>query len=141
MGLQKHCQKKRCPQKTHLTPPQSFIPYTHSLYKYFAKSLYKEYDGGIILDVMAIDFKKLERITKGFANKRRLQILDLLSVHEELSVIDISRRLKLGYENTSDHIRKMSIAGLVMKRSDGLNVRHKLTSRATSILAFCKKLK
>ena len=141
MGLQKHCQKKRSTQKTHLTPPQSFIPYTHSLYKYFAKSLYKKYGGGIILNVMAIDFKKLERITKGFANKRRLQILDLLNVHEELSVIDISRRLKLGYENTSDHIRKMSIAGLVMKRSDGLNVRHKLTPRAISILEFCKKLK
>ena len=86
------------------------------------------------------EYRRLERIIKGFANHRRLQILNLLKREPELSVDDISERLHIGYMNTSDHLRKMAIAGLLLKRADGPNVRHKLTSRAESILAFCKKL-
>ena len=77
---------------------------------------------------------------KGFANHNRLKILELLDREPELSVADISEKLKIGYENASDHIRKLAIAGLVMKRNDGSNVRHKLTPRAESILVFCKTL-
>jgi DNA-binding transcriptional ArsR family regulator len=86
------------------------------------------------------NYRGLERIVKGFANHRRLQILDLLKREPELSVDDISEKLNIGYENASDHIRKMTIAGLLLKRSDGPFVRHKLTPRADIILAFCKKL-
>lgn len=86
------------------------------------------------------NYRKLERVIKGFANHRRLQILDLLKNQPELSVDNITERLGTGYENTSDHIRKLAIAGLVLKRNDGLSVRHKLTPLAESILVFCKKL-
>lgn len=89
---------------------------------------------------MAINFRKLERVIKGFANHRRLQILDLIKREPELSVEELSRKLSLGYENTSDHIRKLAIAGLVMKRNQGPSVRHKLTRLGESILIFCKKL-
>ena len=89
---------------------------------------------------MVIDYLKLERITKGFANRRRLQILDLLKKEPGLSVDDVANRLKIGYENTSDHIRKLFIAGLVNKHSRGTSVVHRLTPRAQSILVFCKKL-
>ena len=85
-------------------------------------------------------YRRLERIIKGFANHRRLEILTLLQRESELSVDDIAERLYLGYENASDHVRKLAIAGLVMKRSDGPHVRHKLTARAEDVLAFCKKL-
>ena len=85
-------------------------------------------------------FRRLERIVKGFANHRRLQILDLLKREPELSIADIADRLKIGYENTSDHIRKLAIAGLVLKRNQGTTVLHKLTPRAEDILVFCKKL-
>lgn len=90
---------------------------------------------------MAWSYAQLERIIKGFANKRRLQILDLLKKEPELSVEDIAEKINMGYENTSDHIRKLAIAGLVMKRNLGNRVLHKLTPRAESILVFCKKLK
>src|SRR3989344_6080143 len=90
--------------------------------------------------IMANNYLKLERIVKGFANHRRLQILELLKKEPELSVDKIAERLNMGYENTSDHIRKLAIAGLVMKRHSGTNVCHKLTPRAESILVFCKKL-
>jgi DNA-binding transcriptional ArsR family regulator len=85
-------------------------------------------------------YRQLERIVKGFANHRRLQIMDLLKGEPELSVEEIAERLRIGYENASDHIRKMAIAGLVMKRNEGNHVRHKLTPRAESILVFCKRL-
>ena len=87
-----------------------------------------------------IHYRQLERIVKGFANHRRLQILDLLRQRPEMSVADISETLKIGYENASDHLRKMAIAGLLLKRYEGNIVRHKLTPRAESILVFCKKL-
>jgi len=89
---------------------------------------------------MTMNYRKTERIIKGFANHNRLRILELLDKKPELSVADISDRLKIGYENTSDHIRKMLIAGLLMKRNSGPSVLHKLTPRAKSILVFCKRL-
>lgn len=84
--------------------------------------------------------RKLERVIKGFANHRRLEILELLKKRPELSVNEIANELSLNYENTSDHIRKLAIAGLVLKRYEGNNVRHCLTDRALAILAFCKNL-
>ena len=83
-------------------------------------------------------YRKIERIVKGFANHRRVEMLDLLKREPELSVEDISERLNIGYENASNHMRKLAIAGLVMKRNDGPAVRHKLTPRGESILVFCK---
>lgn len=87
-----------------------------------------------------LESRKLERIVKGFANHRRIDILALLEREPELSVEDISERLAIGYKNASDHVRKMAIAGLLMKRSDGFSVRHKLTPLAQTVLAFCRKL-
>ncbi|MDO8552463.1 MAG: winged helix-turn-helix domain-containing protein [bacterium] len=86
------------------------------------------------------NYRRLERVVKGFANHRRLEILHLLHKSPELSVEDISEILDIGYENASDHLRKMAIAGLILKRNEGNNVRHKLTTRAESILVFCKTL-
>lgn len=88
----------------------------------------------------ARSYRSLERIVKGFANHRRLEILDLLAKEPELTVADISERLKIGYVNTADHVSKLAIAGLVLKRGDGPYVRHRLTPRAEVILAFCRKL-
>ncbi len=89
---------------------------------------------------MTMKSRQLERIVKGFANHRRLDILELLQRTPELSVEEIAEKLSIGYENASDHIRKLAIAGLVMKRHDNKSVRHKLTPRAKVILTFCKTL-
>ena len=82
--------------------------------------------------------RQLERIVKGFANHRRLQVLELLYKEPELSVQEISEKLKSEFKNISAHINKMAIAGLVMKRSDTNMVRHKLTKRGKSILQFVR---
>ena len=87
-----------------------------------------------------MNYRTMERIVKGYANHRRLRMLELLVHEPDLTIDDFCKRLSIGYENASDHVRKMSLAGLVSKRNDGMYVRHRLTDRGKTILAFCKKL-
>ena len=82
--------------------------------------------------------RELERIVKGFANHRRLQILELLGEEPELSVQEVSDKLKSEFKNISAHMNKMAISGLLIKRSEGNIVRHKLTNRGKSILQFVR---
>ncbi len=87
-----------------------------------------------------LEYRKLERIVKGFANHRRLQVLELLDKQPELSVIEVAEELKSDMKNISAHINKMAIAGLVIKRNDINMVRHKLTKRGKAILQFVRIL-
>ena len=84
--------------------------------------------------------RELERIIKGFANHRRLQILQLLAKEPELSVQEIAEETKSEMKNISAHINKMAVSGLLMKRSDSKSVRHKLTKRGIIILKFVRML-
>ena len=81
----------------------------------------------------------LEGIVKGFASHRRISILELLNKQPEMSVEEVAEHLQLDIKNASMHIKKMAIAGLVMKRADGKTVRHKLTERAGDVLNFLKR--
>lgn len=87
------------------------------------------------------NYRWLEGVVKGFANHRRLQILEMLRHEPDLSVDEITGRLKTSYINTSDHLRKMATARLITKRNEGNSVMHALTARGRDILEFCKKLK
>ncbi len=83
---------------------------------------------------------QLERIVKGSANHRRIQIIDLLEKNPELSVSEISANIKSDLKNVSEHVRKLTIAGLILKRTQGKNIRHKLTPRGQVILTFYRTL-
>jgi DNA-binding transcriptional ArsR family regulator len=83
-----------------------------------------------------LTYKQLERIAKGSANHRRIQILDLLEKTPELSVSEISIAVKSDIKNVSEHVRKLTLSGLIIKRNQGNNIRHKLTPRGISILQF-----
>lgn len=85
-------------------------------------------------------FRDRERIVKGCANHRRIEIMELLNELPELSVIEISDELNINFKTASEHIRRIALAGLVMKRSAGNAVRHKLTTRGLSILKFLRTL-
>ena len=87
-----------------------------------------------------MNYRKIEKVVKGFANHRRINILYLLKQEPELSVSDISKKLKINFRTTSDHIGKLARAGLLIKRYDNNSVRMKLTNLGKSILAFCGKL-
>lgn len=84
--------------------------------------------------------RELERIIKGVANHRRLQILELLDKKPELSLQEIAEEIKSDFKNISAHVAKMAVAGLVMKRSDSKSVRHALTKRGNVILKFVRIL-
>lgn len=86
------------------------------------------------------DYRHLERIIKGSSNHRRIQIMDLLSAYPELSVGEIATRLKINMKTASEHIRRLAISGLVLKRNQGKNVRHKLSDRGVIILKFLRTL-
>ena len=87
-----------------------------------------------------LTLRQLERIVKGFANHRRIEILKLLEEEPELSVSEIALKLKINFKTASEHIRRLAIAGLVLKRYQGNNVRHALTDQAKSILKFLRIL-
>jgi len=89
---------------------------------------------------MVKSYYQLERIIKGFANHRRIEILDLLKKSPEMSLADISETLNINFRTASEHLRKMATAGFVLKRSEGLVVRHRITERGLSALKFIKTL-
>ncbi len=86
------------------------------------------------------NFRKLERVVKGFSNHRRIEILDLLKKKPELSLIEIAEELKINFKTASEHIRRLAISGLLVKRSEGPSVRHKVTPAGISILMFLRTL-
>ena len=84
--------------------------------------------------------RRLERIVKGYANHRRIQIMELMEKEPELSLAEISAKLKVNIKTASEHIRRLAIAGLVLKRNRANNVLHKLSPQGSSILKFLRKL-
>ena len=85
-------------------------------------------------------YRELEKIVKGFSNHRRIQILELIYNTPDLSLIDISTKLKVNFKTVGEHVRKLTISGLVEKRNQGSAVRHKVSKRGKSILMFLRTL-
>ncbi|MDO8269128.1 MAG: helix-turn-helix domain-containing protein [Candidatus Levybacteria bacterium] len=84
--------------------------------------------------------RTLERWMRAAGNHRRIEILDLIDRNPELSVSEISEQLKINFKTGSEHIRRLTIAGFVLKKSQGKSIRHKLTSRGIFILTFLRTL-
>lgn len=85
-------------------------------------------------------FRELERIVRGFSNHRRIEILEKVSKEPELSVDEISKKLNVNFKTISEHIRRLAIPGLVIKRNSGASVCHRLSSRGLAILKFLRTL-
>jgi DNA-binding MarR family transcriptional regulator len=89
---------------------------------------------------MAKSNLQLQGVVRGFANHRRIQMLGLLDEHPELSLLEVAGRLRINGKTASEHLRRLAIAGLVMKRPAGHEVRHKLTPRGNVVLKFLRTL-
>jgi len=85
-------------------------------------------------------YNRLQRLVRGFANHRRIEILELLGRKPELSVFEIADELDINFKTASEHIRRLAIANLVLKRADHTAVRHKLTVQGNIILKFLRTL-
>ena len=86
------------------------------------------------------NYRQLERHMKGMANHRRLEVSFLLEKSPELSVSEIAEALEVNFKTISEHVRRLALAGIVMKRNDGNAVRHALTPLGKSILKFLRIL-
>jgi DNA-binding transcriptional ArsR family regulator len=84
--------------------------------------------------------KDLEQILKGCANHRRIETLLLLRTEPELTLEQIAEHLGVNFRTASEHMRRMAVGGLLMKRYEGTSVHHTLTRRGKDILAFLKTL-
>lgn len=84
--------------------------------------------------------KKLEKTVKGFANHRRIEILETLLDYPYLSLEEISQKLIINYKTASEHLRRLEIAGLIRKQSHKNSVRHSLSQQGKTILKFLRTL-
>lgn len=82
----------------------------------------------------------MEIVVKGFANHRRLDIMVLLSKESELSLQAISQRLDINFKTASEHLRRLMLAGLIIKTNDANFVLHTITPRGREVLHFLERL-
>src|SRR3990167_10099090 len=82
--------------------------------------------------------KQMERHLKGVANHRRIEILFLVADEEGISVEGISTNLRCNFKTISEHIRRLTQAGLVEKKYEGHTVRHRLSPYGRVFITFLK---
>lgn len=82
--------------------------------------------------------KKLERIFKGAANHRRIEILFLLKKNPNMALFAISQRLKCNLKTIAEHTRRLVIAGLVDKRRYDNTVLHTLSPYGEKMVEILK---
>ena len=85
-------------------------------------------------------YRELERLVRGFANHRRIQMLEMLKKQPEMSVDEIAALLDISYKTVAAHMHRLAIGGLVLKRNQDVSVRHRLTPRAEFVLKFLRTL-
>ncbi len=66
--------------------------------------------------------------------------MQLLNKSPELSVIEISEALNVNFKTAADHVRRLAIAGLVLKRNEGAAVRHAVSTTGHLVLKFLRTL-
>jgi len=87
-----------------------------------------------------MNFRNLEKIAKGFSNHRRIEILNLVYKTPELSLSEISEELHINFKTAGEHVRRLVISGLIMKRHENSSVRHKITKLGETVLMFLRTL-
>ena len=60
----------------------------------------------------------------------------MLRKRPEQSVEEIAEALNINFRTSSEHLRRLAAAGLVIKRNDNTSVRHRLTGRGGAVLLF-----
>jgi predicted transcriptional regulator len=90
---------------------------------------------------MPNEWRRLERIIRGFSNHRRLQMLHLLTASPEQDLSSIASACGINFRTASEHTMRLVRAGLVLKRSKGRRVLHAVSPRGKAVLAFVRSLK
>lgn len=80
--------------------------------------------------------KKLERHFKGVANHTRIKLLYIIRSHPGITVAALADQLKANLKTTSEHARRLALAGLVEKKYEGRDVRHTLSRYGRIFMRF-----
>jgi len=78
--------------------------------------------------------RKLERVFKGVANHWRIDILFLIKKSSEISLSEISDRLKANRKTISEHTWRLYKAGLINKNYKGRQVVHSLSPYGEKVI-------
>ena len=71
--------------------------------------------------------KSLERVFKGVANHRRIEIVLLLKKNPDMTLLTIANKLECNLKTIAEHTRRLVIAGLVNKTRMDNMVLHTLS--------------
>jgi len=85
--------------------------------------------------------KRIERVFKGVANRKRAKILDFIGKEDNTTLWQISQGLDIELKNVSQHTARMEKAGLIEKYHVGQSVHHELTPYGEKVLEFIRNLK
>jgi len=73
------------------------------------------------------DLKKLEKVLKALANKRRLAILKYVKKEKEATVGEIAEAIDLSFKATSKHLGVLASADIVEKEQRSLQMWYRLS--------------
>ena len=76
-----------------------------------------------------LDIDKVEKVAfilKALANPLRISIVDLLRIHDELSVNDLSEKLGAEQSLVSHNLSNMRLKGILASRREGKNIYYSL---------------
>ena len=80
------------------------------------------------------DIKKLEKIFKAVANKRRLQILRFLKQQKEASVGDIAENIGVSFKSTSRHLAVLYSVDILEKEQRSLEVFYSISAEMHKLM-------
>lgn len=95
----------------------------------------------LIGEQVVLNVRWLEKVVKGFANHRRIQILTIIEGDPGISLFEIAQKAKISFRNASEHTRKLAGAELIIKKYKAQTVEHRLTDRGKKALKFCRIIK
>ena len=87
-----------------------------------------------------IHYKLGEKIMKGVANHRRIQILQLLTQQSGLTLYEIRNALGIANQTACEHIRRLCHSGLVQKKALGRYTLHNLSQLGRQMVIWLTKL-
>lgn len=84
--------------------------------------------------------KKIEKVLKAFANRRRLEILQFIKEREKASVGEIAHKISLSFKSTSKHLGVLFSADLIEREQVGLQIFYSIPSDGQRIVALILNL-
>lgn len=80
------------------------------------------------------DVKRVEKILKTLANRRRLGIINYLRKNNEAKVGDIADEIKISFKATSKHLGLLYNSDIVEKEQRGLQMWYRISSKYQRII-------